>query len=127
METFIWAMLIINAPKYDINPYLAAAVVKTESNFNSKAVGSLGELGLFQIRPEYSKYSRRQLLDPYINIIAGLEMLERVKRKCKHTIDKTFLTCYNAGITGGSKLKYPKRFPYYNKVYSRYYAYNMGM
>lgn len=123
METLILTLLMQLAPAYDIDPHLAAAVIKTESRFNPKAIGGLGELGLFQIRPEFSKYSRRQLLDMNTNIIAGLEMLREAKNRCKHKANKTFVLCHNLGVTGARKIKRPEIFPYYRKVYAHYVAY----
>lgn len=40
---------------YDMgeDPLLLQAIAKVESSFNPKARGKIGEIGLFQIRPEY--------------------------------------------------------------------------
>jgi soluble lytic murein transglycosylase len=123
METLILSLLTFMAPVYDIEPALAAAVVKTESQFNPKAVGQLKELGLFQIRPEYSKYSKTQLLDIEMNLKAGLEMLAKAKKSCYHNTGKLFVLCHNLGLYGAKKIKHPKLFPYYIKVNKNYLAY----
>ncbi len=123
METLILTMLLQLAPAYGIDPHLAAAVAKTESRFNPKAVGGLGEVGLFQIRPEFSRFPKHKLFDVQTNIIAGLELLREAKLKCAHKLNKTFLVCYNAGLSGGKKIKRPELFPYYKKVYKHYLAY----
>lgn len=124
MYAYIWTLLFIHAPMYGIEPKLAAAVINTESSFNPKAVGAIGELGLFQIRPEFSRFSKRQLLDPKINIIAGLEMMEYLKRRCPHNKKNTYVICMNLGIRGASKIKYAHKQSYYKKVYATYLAYN---
>lgn len=108
--------IILNAIYSDIDPNLALAVAQVESRFNPNAVGGLGEQGLFQIMPQYSEYSVKQLKDPIINIREGMRMLNFAKKHCKHKEDKTWLVCYNAGVGGGSKLKHPKKFGYYIEV-----------
>jgi len=123
MEQLIISVLITIAPYYNIDPHLAAAVIKTESNFNPQAIGTIGELGLFQIRPEFSKYSKLQLLDWKTNITAGLENLANSKTFCKHKVDNTFVICHNSGITGAKKIKNPFGQSYYKKVSKIYLTY----
>lgn len=118
MDYLIVAMIELLAPVYNIDPVVAKAVVKVESNYNPNAQGAVGEVGLFQIRPEYSRLTEEQLTHPILNIHEGLRKLSKAKRLCKHTEEKTFVVCYNAGITGGSRIKHPKLFPYYKKVMS---------
>jgi soluble lytic murein transglycosylase-like protein len=107
------------APQFNISPALAIAVAQTESSLNPSAIGPRKEVGLFQVRPEYSKFTAKQLLDPQINIHEGLRILSEAKRKCKHQLERTFLVCYNLGVYGGSKIKHPKRFKYYVKVMNK--------
>lgn len=123
MESLVLTLLLQLAPAYGIDPHLAAAVAKTESKFNPKAVGSIGEIGIFQVRPEFSRFPKHKLFDINTNIIAGLELLQQAKNRCKHKANKTWLTCYNAGISGAKKIKRPELFPYYKKVYAQYVAY----
>ena len=40
--------------------------------------------------------------------------------KCKYKLEKTFVVCYNLGIAGARKIKYPTKFPYYKKVMLAY-------
>lgn len=110
--------IIINSLYMGIDPEIALAVVDVESKFNVNAVGSLNEQSLFQVLPQYSKYSIKQLKDPVINIREGLRMLKYAKDNCKHKLDKTWILCYNLGVAGGAKIKYPKKFIYYKKVMS---------
>ena len=126
METLILTLLMQLAPAYDIDPHLAAAVIKTESRFNPKAVGKLKEIGLFQIRPEFSRFTPSQLFDINTNIVAGLEMMREAKRRCKHKAAGLFVVCMNTGIKGAHKIKRPEKFPYYKKVYAHYSAYMEG-
>lgn len=107
------------APHFNLDPNLAVAVAKQESSLRHDVVGSVGEVGLFQVRPEYSKFSRQELFNPVVNITEGLRMLSQAKKYCKHQSDNAWIICYNLGITGGAKVKYPKRFEYYKKVMGR--------
>ena len=107
------------APQFNVSPELAVAVAKTESSLNPSAIGPRKEVGLFQVRPEYSKYSAKELLIPHINIQEGLRILAQAKSKCKHQLVESWLVCYNVGISGGAKIKYPKKFKYYTKVIAR--------
>lgn len=124
MYAYIWTLLFIHAPMYGIDPHLAAAVVQTESTFNPNAIGALNEVGLFQIRPEFSKRKAHELLDPEVNIVEGLMMMQKAKVRCKYQKRKMFVICMNLGISGASKIKRPLDHPYYRKVYSTYLAYS---
>jgi soluble lytic murein transglycosylase len=49
------------ARAYGVDPFLLAAVMKTESNFNSRAVSERGARGLMQIMPDTGRWVARQL------------------------------------------------------------------
>lgn len=119
MTQTLITLIISMAPHFGIEPELAVAVARTESSLNPQAVGPFDEIGLFQVRPKYSKFSRSELFNPVLNISEGLRMLAEAKARCKHQIERSWLVCYNAGITGGSRIKNPKQFAYYTKVMSK--------
>lgn len=119
MNSIIISLIISAAPHFGINPETAVAVARQESSLNPSAIGPVGEVGLFQVRPEFSKFTAEELKNPVINITEGLRILSEAKKRCKHQIDKTWLTCYNLGITGASRIKYPKKFPYYINVMNK--------
>lgn len=123
METLILALLTFMGPAYQVDPLLAASVAKTESNLNPLAIGKLKEVGLFQVRPEFSKYTKDQLKDPQINIAEGLRILADSKSSCKHQLDRSWVICFNLGKSGAKKIRNPFGQTYYKKVNKNYLAY----
>lgn len=114
-ETII-QLIIMYSLKMGLDPQTALAVAKVESNFKPAAIGSVGEIGLFQIRPEYSRYSKQQLKNPHYNIQEGIRMLKFAKANCIHKKNKTWIVCYNVGVNAGKKIRHPQLFPYYKKI-----------
>lgn len=119
MTEMIISLIIATAPHFGVKPETAIAVARVESNLNPNAVGPVGEVGIFQVRPEFSKYTAEELKNPAINTLEGLRILSESKKRCKHQLDRTWLNCYNLGVTGGARIKHPKLFPYYLKVMNR--------
>ncbi len=80
---------------------LAHAVIRVESNFNPKARGSAGEIGLMQIKPATARMmgydgSRAGLFDPETNIKFGMKYLAKAHRLSGGFTCGTILR-YNAG------------------------------
>ena len=93
---------------------LALAVVQVESNFNPRARGGAGEVGLMQIKPATArgigyKGSIKALYNPDTNLAWGMKYLAEAHRRGGGTVCGTILK-YNAG-------HYAKRM---NKTSSRY-------
>jgi soluble lytic murein transglycosylase-like protein len=64
------------APAYGVNPRLALAVIRAESNFNSKARSPKNAQGLMQLIPETSlRFNVRDPYDPLQNVRGGLSYL----------------------------------------------------
>lgn len=95
-----------SAEKYDLDPNLVYAVIRTESNFNPDAVSGAGAHGLMQItddtfehygnlRGESDSYSTDALYDPAVNIEYGCHIL----RDLLDTFgdEKCAVAAYNAG------------------------------
>ena len=68
------------AKRYGLDPYMVAAVVKTESDFDSDAVSPVGAVGLMQLMPETADWmiglalagpQDPDLKDPYDNLELG--------------------------------------------------------
>jgi len=64
------------APEYGINPRLAMAVIRAESNFEPSAVSQKNAQGLMQLIPETSiRFNVKKPFDPEQNIRGGLAYL----------------------------------------------------
>lgn len=113
----IIALIIAYSKLFGVDPNVAVSVARVESNLEVEAVGSLGEIGLFQIRPEfYPMFTKKQLASPETNIMVGVRKLSNYKKTCVHQDDIDWLVCYNYGPTNAKKVKYPHLFPYVKKV-----------
>lgn len=119
----IMSLVIHYSVALHFDPAISLAVIRQESNFKPYLIGNVGEIGLMQIRPEFVPYTRKELLNPEVNIKVGIGLLKEAKKHCKHKNNLDFLVCYNAGIIGGSKYKYPNKSKYVisiNKFYKEY-------
>lgn len=92
----------------NFNPAIAIAVAERESNLNNEAIGALGEVGLFQIRPEFVSISNKDLKNIDINIKTGILLLKEAKEKCIHKKNNEWLVCFNMGVTKGNTIKHPE-------------------
>lgn len=95
------ALITRYAKKYGVSPELADAVVKIESNYNPKAHGSAGEIGLMQVKPATARMmgytgSAKGLYDPETNIRYGMQYLAAAQDLGDGTTCGTILK-YNAG------------------------------
>jgi soluble lytic murein transglycosylase-like protein len=120
MTPAVVSLVMAYASLAGLDPMLVLSVIKVESNFNSKAVGPRGEVGLMQLMPKYFKAKRKKLFDPKTNVRLGIEHLARAKAQCRHQEEHTWLVCYNLGVAGGSRLKRPQQWSYYRKVMKEY-------
>ena len=88
--------------QYGIAPELLEALIETESGGKADAVSRTGDIGLCQINPRWSTYTKKELLDPYTNINAAAEILVGLFEK--HDIGG--LMAYNVGEYSGTFRKH---------------------
>ena len=98
-----------SSARYGLDPYLVAAVIKTESNWNAQAVSNKGAQGLMQLMPETAQdmvskglvsatsYSSNNLSDPAINIEFGCAYLAYLLKYFNGSTDRA-IAAYNAGM-----------------------------
>lgn len=105
---------------YNVDQNLIKSVIYTESKYQYLAVGSSNDIGLMQVRASLVPHHVELLQEPCVNIFLGTKILSENKYRCKHKLDKTFVICYNKGVTGGSRVTTPHSDNYYKKVKARY-------
>lgn len=95
-----------HAKSRGLDPYLVAAIIKTESSFNPRATSPRGARGLMQVMPEtgtwvaqkigLSYYHPDLLYDPEINILIGTWYLADLYQTF-HEKTILVLAAYNGG------------------------------
>lgn len=95
------AIIARYAASYGVPVSLAKAVIKIESNYQPRMVGSAGEIGLMQIKPATARMmgytgSVKELFDPDTNIKYGMKYLAMAQGLGGGTTCGTILK-YNAG------------------------------
>ncbi len=115
------------ARRYDLPVALVRAVVHTESNYNPRAVSSVGAMGLMQIMPSTAKYLRvRDAFDPNQNVYGGCKFLRLLANRFNGDMVLT-IAGYHAGAGAVQKYggvpPYESTRAYVKAVMRRYYAY----
>lgn len=114
----------VAARKYDVDPKLAIAVAKTESNMTADAVSSTGAIGVMQLMPETARaMGVRNIYDPRENIDGGVKYLKQMLTTFNGDIEKS-VAAYNAGPTAVTKYNgvppYSETQAYVGKVLALY-------
>ena len=99
-------IVLAMADEYDVDPYLVFAIIRAESNFQTKAQSSVGARGLMQIMPEtaewiavqmkMSDFQAEDLHQPEVNIRMGCWYLHNLSTEFKGSIPLE-VAAYNAG------------------------------
>jgi len=111
----IWYYSMING----VDPNVVKSIVEVESNYRPHVTGSVGEMGLMQLKPFYLP-GPLSLYDPETNIAVGTRELSKLQR-LKPRLGDQWYAAWNLGPTGA--LKYArkwdiKKFAYVRKVES---------
>ncbi len=109
-------MIRETAIEYGIDPDLALAIAEVESKFNPEAIGSLGEIGIFQLRPEFHAVTPGDVRG---NARTAMAYLNYVRRVCAPKYGDQFWVCFNLGPYN-KKRPTLETLPYYKKVMSVY-------
>ena len=98
--------IIKYSQKYNLKPCLVAAVIRTESNFNEKAVSHRDAKGLMQIMPDtalwiaenmqVSNFNMETLYDTEVNIAMGCWYLNNLNTEFNGDMNLV-LAAYNGG------------------------------
>ena len=101
-----WATMKADADANGLDPYLVAALIRQESEFNAGAVSRANAVGLMQLLPSTGKglarkngvkhFNANQLLDPTVNLRLGTIDLRQAISKYDGQVEYA-LASYNAG------------------------------
>lgn len=106
--------IITEANNHNIDADLVLAIAYIESNLNPKLIGMHGEIGVFQLRPEYYKVTG----DVKKDIKTAIQHLVTLKNKYESKHDDAWFVLFNYGEF--FKFKRIKQTKYYNKVMFKY-------
>lgn len=118
-----------NSNQYD--PIFLMAVIKTESQFRPRIIGSAGEIGLMQIKPDTAEWMCRKqgvkwkgkesLKDPNYNIQIGALYFKYLKKSLKSKA-ALYIAAYNSGPARLSRMpaSSKRNHPYFSKVLMNY-------
>jgi hypothetical protein len=123
----ITAYIITQSTLHQIEPEVALAIAQHESHFNPNKVGTLGEIGIFQLRPEFWVTGGKNWK---LQIESGILALREYKKECKPFLGNFWYLCFNVGPTNARKIKNIGKGPYATKIeeykihHSRYLSSN---
>ena len=124
--------LVSISRRFGEDPVFLLAVIKTESKFNQNAIGSVGEVGLMQIRPETAQWicakyninwrGAEALKDPSYNVLVGSFYMQYLKKTLNKSKAVRYITAYNTGLKALKHMSAErvKEREYFNRVVTNY-------
>ena len=106
------ALITTAALEHGIDPNLMLAIAKVESSFNPHAKGALGEIGLFQLRPNFHRGAREG--DVRGNVRIAARYLAFVRSRCRAVYGDAWFVCFNHGPY--HRVQNPKATAYFRRV-----------
>ena len=115
----------------NFDPVFLIAIMKTESKFDTEAIGSHGEIGLMQIKPSTAEWickkyglkwkGKEALKDPSYNLQVGAYYFTYLRKSLKQQ-SKKYINAYNTGINSLQRMpaEVQKNHPYYHAVMRNY-------
>ncbi len=130
-DQFTNSLLTISR-EHSYDPVFLLAVIQTESSFNQFAIGTVGEVGLMQIRPETAEWvclknkiawrGANALKDPEYNLLIGSHYFKYLKLALKSESMK-YITAYNMGLNKLQRVQSQMtEHEYFEKVVKNYLA-----
>lgn len=118
------------ADRHRVDPALVRAVIRTESNWNTRAFSHKGAGGLMQLIPTTAqRYGAYDVFDPKQNIDAGVKYLRTLLERYHGNLDLA-LAAYNAGEGAVDRAhgvpSYRETRDYVQKVQDAYFAPGSG-
>lgn len=120
MKIMIITWIHIYSALFQVDPYLAEAIVQQESTYNPKATGLIKEVGLMQIRRKYLD-NPDIYYNPRLNLFIGIKRLAELQR-LKPRLGENWFCAWNLGPTGALALHKEKKlnnFKYCREVKSK--------
>lgn len=93
---------ISSSIKNPSNKEALLAIAFIESSFNPRAVGGVGEVGLFQLHPRYFKISRKATISE--QVVAAERHLIWLKHKCNIKATSRLIVAWNRGCKKAKSL-----------------------
>lgn len=103
--------ILIASNTFGIRPEIIRAIIKVESSGRPTATGSLGEVGLMQLRPEFHECATYDVLE---NVLCGTKYLKALKKRHGARHPESWFVFFNTGPN--KHLDNPKLTRYYKKV-----------
>ncbi len=98
--------IVDESQAHGLDPIFVMAIIATESSFNPLALGSVGEIGLMQIRPETAEWSANKqglpwigpmgLKNPVVNVKLGVAYMAWLRSEMGPYSER-YVSAYNMG------------------------------